>query len=404
MPFISIDGTPLFYRLEGADDLPTLVLAHSIGSDHSLWQPQLADLLRFFRVLRFDVRGHGASGVTEGDYSLDLLAADVLALVEALGIERFAYCGLSLGGMIGQRLALKAPERLAHLVLANTSSFTGDPSLWETRRRAVLEKGMGAIVEGALERSFSAGLRGAGDSRVATVRRLLLGTDPVGYAGCCAVIRDLDLRDALGSIAVPTLVIAGDRDIPMPWAGHSDLLAERIPGARVVRLDAAHLSNLERPRDFLAALLGFLLPAADGDPLETGFRTRRAVLGDAHVDRAIAGTTQLNAAFQEMITRYAWGTVWARPALDPRTRRLLVLASTVALGRWEEFRLHVRAGLAHELEIADLQEVLLQSAIYAGAPAANTAFLIAAEEIAARAAGALGEEEGSPSEPEPPSP
>jgi 3-oxoadipate enol-lactonase / 4-carboxymuconolactone decarboxylase len=385
MPFVTHGGTRLFYRLEGADELPTLVLAHSIGCDHALWQEQIPDLLRYFRVLRFDIRGHGASDVPEGDYSLDLLAADVLALADALGVERFAYCGLSLGGMIGQRLAALAPERLTQLVLANTTAFSGDPSAWETRRRTVLEGGLGAITEMALQRFFSPHFRAAGDPRVASVRRVLLGTEPAGYAGCCAAIRDMDLRPALGSIAVPTLVIVGERDVSTPWSGHGELLAERIPGARAVRLDAAHLANLERPRDFLAALLGFLLPAADGDPLEAGFRTRRAVLGDAHVERAIAGTTPLNADFQQLITRYAWGSIWTRPGLDPRTRRLLVLATTAALGRWEEFRLHLRAGLAHGLELSDLREVLLQCAIYAGVPAANTSFHLAAEELASRA-------------------
>jgi 3-oxoadipate enol-lactonase/4-carboxymuconolactone decarboxylase len=154
-------------------------------------------------------------------------------------------------------------------------------------------------------------------------------------------------------------------------------------------LAAAHLSNLERPRSFTTSLLEFLLPPpqANADSLPTGLEVRRAVLGDAHVDKAIAGTTEFTMAFQELITRYAWGTIWSRPQLDRRTRRLLALSITASLGRWEEFALHVRAGLASELELCDLKEVLLQTAVYAGAPAANIGFKIAAEQIAKKEEG-----------------
>jgi 3-oxoadipate enol-lactonase/4-carboxymuconolactone decarboxylase len=148
----------------------------------------------------------------------------------------------------------------------------------------------------------------------------------------------------------------------------------------VEHLPAAHLSNVERPRSFTAALLRFLLPPR-ADVLASGFEKRRLVLGDAHVDRAIAATTDFTRTFQELITRYAWGAIWQRPGLDDRTRRLLVLTAAAALGRWEEFRLHVRAGLRRELEPCDLEEALLQIAVYAGVPAANTGFHIAAEEM-----------------------
>ncbi len=175
-------------------------------------------------------------------------------------------------------------------------------------------------------------------------------------------------------------MIAGDRDVSTPWDGHGEILACEIRNAQAVRLPAAHLSNLERPRSFSAALFGFLL-AQSSDAQEAGLAVRRAMLGDAHVDRAIVTSNDFNREFQDLITRYAWGTVWTRPGLDRRTRRLLVLATMAALGRWEEFALHVRAGLGHELEPCDLKEVLLQAAIYAGVPAANTGFHVAQQEI-----------------------
>jgi 3-oxoadipate enol-lactonase/4-carboxymuconolactone decarboxylase len=376
MPFANAGGVRLFYRLDGNADKPVIALVHSLGTDHSLWDRQAEDLLPYFRVLRCDVRGHGASEALPGDYSVEMLANDVLALVSALGIDKFALCGLSLGGMIGQWLGANRPERLTHLVLANTSAKFPAPEIMEARRKAALATGMSGFADAALQRGFLPESLAANPPFVESMRSVLLATDPVGYAGCCAAIRDLDQIDLPGRIRVPTLVIGGDRDISTPWEGHGDLLANRIPGAKQVVLPAAHLSNLERPRSFSAALLGFLAPER-----EDGAKIRREVLGDEYVDGAAAATTDFNRDFQELITRFAWGTIWSRPGLDRRTRRLLVLAITAATGRWEEFRLHVRTGLRHELEPCDLEEALLQVAAYAGVPAANAGFHAAREEM-----------------------
>jgi len=348
-----------------------------------MWTPQVPDLLPYFQILRYDTRGHGASGTPKGDYSIELLARDVLALADALGIDKFAFCGLSLGGMIGQWLGTHVSERLSALVLANTSSYVAPASNWETRRRTVLEGGMAAIVDMAMQRFFSPETLAQGDPYANSVRRILLGTDPAGYAGCCAAIRDMDHRGLLAKIRIPTLVIVGDHDVSTPWEGHGEILARGIPGASTVHLPAAHLSNIERPRSFTTALLEFLQAAPDSssDPLDAGYAVRRAVLGDAHVDGSVAAANEFTRDFQALITRYAWGTVWTRPGLSRRTRRLLTLAIAAALGRWQEFTLHVRTGLMRELEPCDLKEVLLQTAIYAGVPAANTGFHIANQEM-----------------------
>lgn len=382
MPFVNTNNTRLFFRLEGTPGKPVLIFSHSIGCDHAMWAPQVADLLPHFQVLRFDTRGHGASDAPRGEYSIELLGKDVLGLADSLGIEKFAFCGLSMGGAIGQWLAINAGNRLTALVLANTAAKFGERSNWETRIKMVSEGGMAAIIDLVMQRFFSAETRNSAYAN--SVRSVLLGTNPVGYLGCCVALRDVDSRPALGQIRVPTLVIAGDRDISTPWEGNGELLAQEIPNARAVHLPAAHLSSLERPRSFLAALLEFLLPPADpSNLLEAGMAQRRVALGDEHVDRAVAGTDDFNRDFQELITRFAWGTVWTRPGLDLRTRRLLVLTTMAALGRWEEFAMHLRAGLEHELEPCDLKELLLQTAIYAGVPAANTAFHIAQKEIEA---------------------
>jgi 3-oxoadipate enol-lactonase / 4-carboxymuconolactone decarboxylase len=382
MPLLTLDGRAVYFRFEGADDRPVVLLSHSLGADHGMWDAQTADLLPHFRVLRYDTRGHGASTIPDAErspeYTVEALARDVLALADACGVERFAYCGLSLGGMIGQWLGAHAPQRLTHLVLANTTPRLADPSSMETRRRTVLERGMPAITDLAMGRFFSPQVLASGAAFVGSTRRTLVATDPAGYAACCAAIRDLDQRSILREIAVPTLVICGDYDVPMPWDGNSSILVDSISGARAVRLPAAHLSNLERPRSFSRALLDFFMPDP-ADRRDAGLRVRRSVLGDDYVDRAIAKTTEFTRAFQTLVTEVPWGTIWTRPGLDARTRRLLVLTTTAALGRWEEFRLHVTTGLAHELEPCDLEEVLLQVAVYAGIPCANAAFHVVRE-------------------------
>jgi 3-oxoadipate enol-lactonase/4-carboxymuconolactone decarboxylase len=382
LPFVTVGNTRMFYRLQGNAGRPVLILSHSIGTDHSMWDLQVTDLLPHFQVLRYDTRGHGASDTPAGEYSVEMLGRDILGLADALEISQFAFCGLSMGGAIGQWVAAHAPERVTHLVLANTSPQFVPRANWEARIAAVLQGGMPAIVDVVMPRFFLAETLAKKNPHAASIRSVLSGTNPVGYVGCSAALRDIDHGDLLPKIKAPTLVIVGDHDVSTPWSGHGERLVRGIPGATVLHLAAAHLSNIERPRSFTTALLEFLLPPhASADSLQTGFDVRRAVLGDAHVDNAIASTTDFTREFQELITRYAWGTIWSRPELDWRTRRLLVLAVTASLGRWEEFALHVRAGLASELEFCDLEELLLQIAVYAGVPAANTGFKIAGEQI-----------------------
>ena len=369
--------------MQGNAGLPVLILSHSIGTDHAMWDLQIENLLPHFQILRYDMRGHGASEAPAGEYSIEMLGKDILALADMLEVSQFAFCGLSLGGAIGQWVAANAPDRVTHLVLANTSPQFIPRTNWEARIAAVAKGGMGAVVDVAMQRFFSPDILARQNPHAASIRSVFLGTNPVGYLGCCAALRDMNHGDLLRQIKAPTLVISGDRDVATPWGGHGERLAKEISGAKALHLAAAHLSNIERPHSFTTALLEFLLPqpAANTDSLQAGFAVRRAVLGDAHVDTAIANTTEFTCEFQDLIARYAWGTIWSRPELDRRTRRLLALSITASLGRWDEFSLHVRAGLANDVELCDLKEVLLQTAVYAGVPAANTGFQIAAEQI-----------------------
>ncbi|GGC47103.1 bifunctional 3-oxoadipate enol-lactonase/4-carboxymuconolactone decarboxylase PcaDC [Chelatococcus reniformis] len=384
MPFTTRDGIRLYWKLDGAPERPPLVLLNSIGTDMGLWDRAIPHLLPAFRLLRIDTRGHGASDAPEGDYTLAGLAADVLAVMDAAGIERAAVAGVSLGGMIAMEIALAAPGRVTGLGLVCTSAAL-DPAAWADRIALIRSGGMAAIADLAMGRFLAPGFVRAHPDIAAGFRAGLLAMAPAGYIGAGAAIRDMQLIDRISAIAAPCVVVAGDRDISTPFAGHGDRIAAVIPGAEVAHLDAAHLAPVEAPAELAAALRRTLLPlepaeAAADTLFAAGLANRRRVLGDAWVDQSLARRTPFNADFQAMITRIAWHEVWGRPGLDERTRRLLVVVITAALGRWEEFRLHTRAGLARGGFTRDeLKEALMQTAIYAGVPAANTAFAEAGE-------------------------
>jgi 3-oxoadipate enol-lactonase len=251
------DGRRIAIRVDGAGDRPPLLLSNSLGTTLHMWDAQMPALSEAFRVIRYDSRGHGESDAPAGDYSIARLAADALAVLDSLHIETAAFVGLSKGGMVGQWLGAHAPQRLTRLVLANTAAWMGPPQAWQSRIETVMKDGMGAITEAVLERWFTPGFRDAAPDAVTPVRDMLLATAPHGYAGCCAAIRDMDQRGSLGAIGVPTLVIGGLQDPATPPA-KAEEIADGVAGARLVMLDAAHLSNIEQPQAFTAALMAFL--------------------------------------------------------------------------------------------------------------------------------------------------
>jgi 3-oxoadipate enol-lactonase / 4-carboxymuconolactone decarboxylase len=277
--------------------------------------------------------------------------------------------------MVGMWLGAHAPDRVERLVLSNTApKFDADG--WKARIAAVKAGGMAAIADMAMGRFFTPEFVAAGSERLATARRTLLDADPAGYAGCCAAIRDMDLRDALGRIAAPTLVIVGSRDQATP-PEQGRAIAQSIRGAAYLELPCAHIPTLEAPAAFVDAVAGFLLQPADGTErqrYERGLARRKEVLGVEYVEARLRSRHPFTEEFQALITRYAWGEMWTRPVFDDRTRRLLVLSMMVALKSWEEFELHVRAGLEHELSQTELKEMLMLAAVYCGVPSANTAF------------------------------
>lgn len=252
------DGCRIPYQWDGPADAPPLLLSNSLGTNRHMWAPQIGDLAKHFRVLRYDQRGHGLSDAPAGSYSLDRLGRDVIELLDALDIASMDFCGLSLGGMTGQWLGIHAPDRLQRLILANTSSYMGPPANWDARIAQVRRDGMTSLTQGSIARWFTPDFSAAHPEEIAPITEMLLTTDRVGYAGCCAAIRDMDMRRTVRLITAPTLVIGGLQDRSTPPAD-SEALAATIPNARLVMLDAAHLSNVECPAEFTRTLFDFLL-------------------------------------------------------------------------------------------------------------------------------------------------
>lgn len=251
------DDVRLVTWLDGAPSAPPLVLASSLGTTAQMWRPQLQALAARFRVIRYDARGHGSSQVPDGPYTIDRLARDVLAIMDGLGVHRVSFAGVSLGGMVGQWLGAHAPDRIERLVLANTSAYMGPAASWDARIEAVTRAGMSAIADGVVDRWFTPALRQREPVLVAELRAMLIATPPAGYVACCAAIRDMDQRSTVPAISAPTLIIAGASDAATPSSATSEL-ARQIPDSQLVTLDAAHLSNLEQPDAFNAAVLEFL--------------------------------------------------------------------------------------------------------------------------------------------------
>ncbi|MDN0198605.1 3-oxoadipate enol-lactonase [Streptomyces sp. S.PNR 29] len=368
----------LNYRAEGSATAPPLLLGPSLGTSYALWDKVAPELSIGHRVIRWDLPGHGGSpagpigpGATIGD-----LADLVLRLADSLGAERFAYAGVSLGGAVGLHLALHHPERVSSLAVICSSAHFNGARPWEERAERVRREGMAWLAETADARWFTPGF---------TVPELVQDhrdADPEAYAACCDALAAFDLRDRLAEISVPTLLVAGRADPATPPA-HLREIADAVPGAALVEIPgASHLAPAERPEAVLTALRAHF-----GAGARRGMEVRRQVLGDAHVDRAQARQTPFTARFQDFISRYAWGEIWTDPTLTRRERSMITLTALVAHGHYEELAMHVRAARRNGLTPEEIGAVLLQTAVYCGVPAANSAF--------ATAQRVLAEEEGA---------
>ncbi len=257
---VAANGIEVNFTLEGPEDAPVVTFSHSLATDLSMWAPQGEALRDHFRLLFYDTRGHGASDAPDAAYSFDQLTDDVRELLRALNIERTHFVGLSMGGMIGQTLALRHPEVVDGLVLSSTASAMppAAPDMWKERIATVRERGMEAMVGPTIERWFTPGFIAKHDNVVEPVRDMIRATPVAGFAGCGQAIMNLNLTDKLPGITAPTLVMVGEEDPGTPVAAH-ELIRDQVPGAKLIVLPSAmHLSNIEQADKFNAALLDFL--------------------------------------------------------------------------------------------------------------------------------------------------
>ncbi|GEC03110.1 3-oxoadipate enol-lactonase [Streptomyces spinoverrucosus] len=363
----------LNHRAEGAASAPPLLLGPSLGTSYALWDKVAPELSVTHRVIRWDLPGHGGSaaeligaGATVGD-----LADLVLALADSLGVQRFAYAGVSLGGAVGLHLAVHHPQRVSSLAVICSSAHFNGAKPWQERAAQVRREGLDSLAASADARWFTPGF---------TVPRLVRDhreADPEAYAACCDALAAFDLRERLAEISVPTLLIAGREDPATPPA-HLREIADAVPRAALVELPgASHLAPAQCPEAVLTAVRAHF----DGPALR-GMEVRRQVLGDAHVDRAQARQTPFTARFQDFISRYAWGEIWTDPTLSRRERSMITLTALVAHGHYEELAMHVRAARRNGLTPEEIGAVLLQTAVYCGVPAANSAFAAAQRVLA----------------------
>ncbi|WP_370415717.1 alpha/beta fold hydrolase [Streptomyces fradiae] len=399
----------LQYRIDGRDDAPVLVLGPSLGTTWHMWDRQIPELTRSWRVVRFDLPGHGgapahpASSVAElGDRLLDTL--------DELGIQRFGYAGCALAGAIGLDLALRAPHRVASLALVSTSPRFGTPDEFRQRGVIVRTNGLEPMARTAPEQWFTPAFAGAQPAIVDWAVQMVRTTDPGCYIAACEALAVFDVRDALERIGVPALVLVGADDRVTGPAEARTLVAGIADARLAVVPGASHLAPVEQPAAVTELLTGHFAPLAQEstgslavpgmppvsapvvpagelgpaapaededtrpDPYESGLKLRREVLGDAHVDEALADP--FGADFQHLLTRFAWGEVWSREGLDRRTRSAVTLAALISGGHHEALADHTRAALRNGLTPDELREILLQTAVYCGLPAAESALRV----------------------------
>ncbi|GAA3007071.1 alpha/beta fold hydrolase [Streptomyces fulvorobeus] len=394
------------------------MIGPSLGTTLHMWDRQIPELSRHWRVFRYDLPGHGGAPAHPAS-SVGALADRLLAMLDSLGVQRFGYAGCSIGGAIGADLALRHPDRVASLALVAASPRFGSADEFRQRGVIVRTNGLEPMARTAPEAWFTSGFAAAQPAIVEWAVQMVRTTDPGCYIAACEALAAFDIRTELGRISVPTLVLVGAED-HVTGPAEARTLVAGIPDARLALVPgASHLAPVEQPAAVtdlllthfstawqdtlgpfpvppaapaLSALSAPFAPvaeiaaapvvpgtgAADGpDRYTDGMKVRREVLGDAHVDAATAAADAFTEDFEELVTRYAWGEVWNREGLDRRTRSCVTLTALVASGHLEGLAAHTRAALRNGLTPDEIKEVLLHSAVYCGIPAASAAFTIA---------------------------
>ncbi|MEW1640811.1 4-carboxymuconolactone decarboxylase [Streptomyces sp. NPDC091219] len=416
----------LQYRFDGPEDAPVLILGPSLGTTWHMWDRQVPELMKQWRVFRFDLPGHGGSPAHPTG-SVSDLADRLLATLDALGVQRFGYAGCALGGAVGLELVLRHPERVASLALIATSPRFGTADEFRQRGVIVRTNGLDPIARTSPDRWFTSGFAASQPAITEWAVQMVRTTDPGCYIAACEALAAFDVRSELARIGVPTLVLVGSDD-QVTGPAEARTLVAGIPDARLAVVPgASHLVPVEQPAAVTDLLVRHFSTAwqpayehATGqfaiaatpvkpvlappqqvspiaeiappppvppqvmgrpDPYDAGIKVRREVLGDAHVDRALGQADEFSGDFQDFITRYAWGEIWDRPGLDRRSRSCVTLTALVAGGHLDELAFHTRAALRNGLTPVEIKEVLMQAAVYCGVPAANSAFKVAQQVI-----------------------
>ena len=372
----------------GPDDGPLLLLGPSLGTTAAtLWGGVAQRLTEHLHVVGWELPGHGR-GASAEPFTIAELAAGVLALADDLDAETFHYAGDSVGGCVGLQLMLDAPHRPRSTTLLCTGAVIGTPEGWYERAATIRADGVEPMLALAAQRWFAPGFMERQPGVAAALLDAFAGTHPESYAQACEALAAFDVTDRLAEVVTPVLAIAGGDDVPTPPESLQRIAAGVKDGKLVVLDGVGHLAPAEAPVRVAALIAEHSGLARQGYPQITddvyraGMAVRREVLGDAHVDRAVAGTTAFTADFQHMITQYAWGTIWTRPGLDRRSRSMITLTALVARGHHEELAMHLRAARRNGLTNDEIKELLMQTAIYCGVPDANSAFRIAADVLA----------------------
>jgi 3-oxoadipate enol-lactonase/4-carboxymuconolactone decarboxylase len=384
MAFHTTNGRSVAYRLLGSDVNPLIVLAHPLGMSQAVWDDVIPALLPRYRVLTWDLPGHGASQAVSGTQITPAdLAEEVLALVALAGVQRFHFAGTSIGGVVGQQLIAAHPDRLLSATLTNTGAVIGNPDLWNTRAGRVRQEGLAAMAEEIVPRWFATATFEASPALKAGWCVQMGRGDDESYAQLCEMLGRDTFTGKLSGKRAKVQLLGGSEDVATPPAVLEALSAE-LGGVPLEVFDGVgHVPSVEAPALFSQKLLAVLATdlgdvANQGVTYSTGLETRKQVLGDEHVARSTANANTLDAPFQQMITRLAWGELWSNNDLTRRERSMITTGILAALGR-EELTLHLKTAKRVGLTEAELRQVLMHVAIYGGVPAANHAFALAKE-------------------------
>jgi 3-oxoadipate enol-lactonase / 4-carboxymuconolactone decarboxylase len=377
MNFIKINNATLHYEYLNTHRDTTFVFINSLGTDFRIWDRVVSDLKHYGNILRFDKQGHGLSSLSENTQTIADYAQDVLGLMDALQIEKAVVVGLSIGGIIAQYLGINHANRLEKLILSNTAPKIGTYETWAMRINNLKTNGIASITEGVMKVWFSDSFHQTRADELEGYKTMFERSNTEGYVRACDAIRTNDLTAQISSIKTPTLCFAGTADGSTP-PELVKAMADKIPNAEYVLIDeVGHIPCVEVPKTIFEHIYNFTFYQEAKTLYDKGMITRRAVLGDAHVDRAEANKTDFDKDFQEYITNSAWGAVWSRPTLTRRERSMITIAVLATLGHHEEVEMHLRATKNTGATLEDVKEVLLHIGVYAGVPVSNMAYKMA---------------------------